>query len=76
MLNAISHTAEAQPLLEKGGVELNECVIHPGATFINVAAIRLRARTMRSHTGAGIDRTRRSSACFTVVPHEGEHHEH
>ena len=41
MLNAISHTAEAQPLLEKGGVELNECVIHPGATFINVAAIRV-----------------------------------
>jgi catalase len=43
-LKAIGHTAEAQPLLDKAGVEPDEGVTDLGATFIKTAATRIWAR--------------------------------
>lgn len=43
-LKAIGHTAEAQPLLDKAGVEPDDGVTDIGAKFIKVAATRIWAR--------------------------------
>lgn len=43
-LKAIGHTAEAQPLLDKAGVEPDEGVTDLGAIFIKAAATRMWAR--------------------------------
>ena len=43
-LKAIGHTAEAQPLLDKAGVEPDDGVTDIEAKFIKVAATRIWAR--------------------------------
>jgi len=43
-LKAIGHTAEAQPLLDKAGVEPDEGITDLGKPFIKAAATRVWAR--------------------------------